>query len=756
VDSFVSLAIIAALVAFCITVVLPIASFIRALANDRALRALTRQLETLAGRVRALELRLDGGARAVASSPRVEPSPMPSEPVAESPFAMEASDVPRPSMPPLSPAAGARPVAADSLEARIGMRWMLYVGTATLVLGLAFFVKYAFDNQWITERLRVGLGAAAGLALVAAGRSFASRGYVLHGRVLEGGGFATLYVSTYAALNFYSLLSAPVAFGLLFAVSLAAGWEADRHRSLGLALAAVIGGFLAPFTIGMTTGGQVALFGYAALLVALTVALSRRHEWRGPIVAAYGLTIVTVLSWLGTRYRPADYLGTEAFLTLFCALFLLAARSIRAPDWRSRLSSALLLTAPVLYHVASLGLLYMHPAAFMVYLIAANLAALVIAGGESRGAVRLIVYVAVAWPFLLWVESHTARTWVLPGAVTLIAIYAMHLMAQIESSRRRQRTMGAADLALLHLNGLGLFAGGSMLIDRVAPGRSDVLAVVLAILNLALARALAGASSGASPHFLALGFAFIAVAIGLAVDGAWAAIGWAAEGAAVACIGLSSGRQWMRLGGVALLMLGVASLLTGDFLRTTAGFVPIVNARALSTAAIVGLLYVVAWLEARTPRSRGRPRELDAIMAVASLVSVAWLTAEVTSYWREHGGTAGSRFAADLSLSIVWALYAIGLVLAGIRTRYAPVRYFAIVLFALTLLKLFLRDLLQISGIYRIAGFVIVGLVLLAASLMYQRFRGRLAEDPIDAGPFDSPVATERDRLDPGGKGEGQ
>jgi uncharacterized membrane protein len=48
-------------------------------------------------------------------------------------------------------------------------------------------------------------------------------------------------------------------------------------------------------------------------------------------------------------------------------------------------------------------------------------------------------------------------------------------------------------------------------------------------------------------------------------------------------------------------------------------------------------------------------------------------------------------------------------------------------LFSLTLLKLFLSDLSQLAGIYRIAGFVAVGLILLAASLLYQKFRARLA-----------------------------
>ena len=44
-------------------------------------------------------------------------------------------------------------------------------------------------------------------------------------------------------------------------------------------------------------------------------------------------------------------------------------------------------------------------------------------------------------------------------------------------------------------------------------------------------------------------------------------------------------------------------------------------------------------------------------------------------------------------------------------------------LFGLTVLKVFLVDLSSLGGIYRILGFMGVGLVLLAVSFLYQRAR---------------------------------
>ena len=53
---------------------------------------------------------------------------------------------------------------STSLEDAIGGRLMLWVGAIVLVLGVAFFLKYAFDNEWITESMRVALGVLAGAA----------------------------------------------------------------------------------------------------------------------------------------------------------------------------------------------------------------------------------------------------------------------------------------------------------------------------------------------------------------------------------------------------------------------------------------------------------------------------------------------------------------------------------------------------------------------------------------------------------------
>ena len=72
-------------------------------------------------------------------------------------------------------------------------------------------------------------------------------------------------------------------------------------------------------------------------------------------------------------------------------------------------------------------------------------------------------------------------------------------------------------------------------------------------------------------------------------------------------------------------------------------------------------------------------------------------------------------------MSASWVMYAALLVLVGMRTKYVPIRYFAMALFGVSLLKIFLIDLARVGGIYRVIGFLVVGVILVLVSFLYQR-----------------------------------
>ena len=235
-----------------------------------------------------------------------EPAPAGEPAAAEIPAPLSAVDVPPRTVRPADvPPRTMRPVdvvaasATESFETRVGGRWLLYIGIATLLLGLAFFIKYAFDNQWLTETGRVVLGTLAGLVMAGGGLRLARRGYRLFGEVLAGGGIVALYLSSFAALNFYGLVSRPTAFGQMVIITAVGALMADRQRSQGLAFVALLGGFLTPFLVGGDQDAQVVLLTYDAFLLAGTIVLTRRHGWVLLCVASYVLTAITFAAWSG-------------------------------------------------------------------------------------------------------------------------------------------------------------------------------------------------------------------------------------------------------------------------------------------------------------------------------------------------------------------------------------------------------------------------------------------------------------------------
>ena len=476
---------------------------------------------------------------------------------------------------------------------------MLYVGVAALVIGIGFFVQHAFENEWITETMRVVIGAAAGGVLILAGTRFVRAGYALYGQVLSGGGFVALYLSTHAALNYDDLIGRTPAFVLMILITAVAAGLADRQSSLGLALTAVSGGFLTPFMVG-ETNAQFLLFGYAAILVAGTMYLARRRGWPILNLVSFLFTWITVASWAARFYTSAQYLSTELFLTLFCAMFLYILReNQRSSDRLAGPVTRILWSAPIFYHAGSFVILFTHNLAFLIYLIAVSLVGLLAAVRAGGRWPRLVLWAAVALPFYGWLWQHAATSWSVGGAVTLFAIYGMHLATQMKVTRREARPLHPADVVFTLMNGLGFYAALYVLIEPRYLALAGTAAGFTAVWNGVVFGVLRRMHRHAAPHYLALAFTLLAVAVAVELDGAWVTVGWAAEAAAIIWIGLHERRDWIRLGGVALLALAVARLPQLQLSPLPVAYGVLFNEQVAVAAFVIAVLYALAYVHVR-------------------------------------------------------------------------------------------------------------------------------------------------------------
>jgi hypothetical protein len=75
-----------------------------------------------------------------------------------------------------------------------------------------------------------------------------------------------------------------------------------------------------------------------------------------------------------------------------------------------------------------------------------------------------------------------------------------------------------------------------------------------------------------------------------------------------------------------------------------------------------------------------------------------------------------------LGLSILWGVYAVALIITGIARQVKHIRIFAISLFAVTLAKLFLYDMENLATIPKTILFVSIGIMLLVASFLYNKY----------------------------------
>lgn len=629
----------------------------------------------------------------------------------------------------------------EALERRIGGRLMLYAGMIVLLLGVSFFLIYAFENEWMSPAARVGLGGVLGFTLIVVGRRLAAGDYRAYGLFLSGGGIAVLYLSVYAALGFYGLLDRGPAFVLLVAITMLAAVLADREASLPLALMAVCGGFLTPFLVGGREDAQLTLFSYDALLVAATMYLARRRagspprglravgcrEWPWLNLVSLALTAFTVTGWAERFYTPDRYLATELFLTLYCAMFLAILReNVRSAHPDARVVSAALLLAPAAYHVASVVILFPHGVAFPVYLIAVTVVSVLLSIRFDVPVVRLITWIIVALPLSFWIEEHRSQSWIVGSVTTVIAIAVVHLLAQIRIARQGNE-LAIADVALIHGNGVGMFGGlFEAWLHVFQPWQMASTAAALAVVNGGVSAWMWRVNQSAALHWLGVALSLLAIAVAVQLDGPWALVMWAAEGAAAVWIASRTGREWVRAGGWILLGVAVVRWLRPDLQETSTAFVPLLNARALSGLFVIGVLYAIAWVQRgeRDAQRVARRRERAAVLVGASALTLMLISAEIVSYWQVRETTAPqAELARQVMLSAAWAAYAALLIVVGMRRHYAPIRYFAIVLFALTVGKVFIVDLGTLGGIYRVAGFLVVGSILLLVSFLYQRAR---------------------------------
>ena len=211
--------------------------------------------------------------------------------------------------------------AGYSMEYAVASTWLLRVGVVILVMGIGFFLTI-LDRQRLDCPDRSRGPGDPGRRGPARRRGYgcSARLYHLLGHGLIGGGIATLYFSIFAAFSFYHLIGPYPAFALMALITVAAGVMAVRFDSLLIAVLGIIGGYGTPVLLSTGEVNFVGLFSYMLLLGCGILGISLKKNWHLlnylGFVCTYGLFAASMRD-----YQPAEFWNVMPFLAGFFVLY---------------------------------------------------------------------------------------------------------------------------------------------------------------------------------------------------------------------------------------------------------------------------------------------------------------------------------------------------------------------------------------------------------------------------------------------------
>jgi uncharacterized membrane protein len=674
-----------------------------------------------------------------------------------------------------------------SMEYAIASQWLLRVGVLILVMGIGFFLKYSVENDLITEVGRVAIATITGLGLLIAGTRLLGRRYHVMGQGLLGAGLATLYFAVFAAANFYKLIDQPLAFGLMSLVTALAGFIAVRFNSILVAVLGILGGYGTPIMLSTGVVNFPGLFGYMLVLGVGVLAICFWKNW--PVVNYLSFACTQILFFMAMQdYEQILFWQVMPFAAAFFVLFSTMTFLYKVVNGeKSHLLDllALLLNAGIFYGVTYVlvepiygrvwvGAITLALAAFYTAHVFSFLnrklvdrelliSFMGLAAFFLTITIPLVLspgWVTASWAVqglvLLWLAGKLGSTFLRHVAYVVYALVLVRFgTIDLWESFGRTPQVGLTMPQYLRelLERIFMFgvpiasiAGASWLLSRQTATDGDLVEEENDTPDwLPRIRAVQAAA------LLVVGMLFVYLHLELNRT-----IGFFYAPARLMTLTL----LWLVLCGLAFvayvrrpneLTFTVLTLFVVSVLLKLAFFdLPSWNVnehllygsnysprdalpRLIDFAAVAGFLAAgYALLRGKSDPNRIAP--FFGFTALATLF--VYLTLEVNSFLYTYMN--GLRYG---GVSILWSLFALGLILAGIRRNTRILRYLGLGLFAIVAWKVLFVDLSRLDQLYRIVAFIVLGILVLCGSFLYLRFRESFV--PEDESSSNDPAAEE-------------
>jgi uncharacterized membrane protein len=472
--------------------------------------------------------------------------------------------------------------------------------------------------------------------------------------------------------------------------------------------------------------------GRVSIGIAFGIAMSLgglRYHQRGWRIFAQILTAGGIVLLYLSSYAAFGYYHLVGQKTAFAFLAILIAEAA---------ALSLVYNAPAIAIMALIGGLLtpvlLHSdrdqyRSFFTYLVILDAGALALL--KHWPGLASIAYYGTQLLFWIWYDEnyhHQKR-----GAVLIFqtAIFLLFLLAHLARELFRRDSATLEDALLLLVNPFVYFATAYHLLNPTHHDWMGAFAIIMALLYAGIAKLLLSRGVKSRREVLlliAVALTFVTIAIPIQLRSNWITIAWAVEGVAILWAGLEIQSVRLRAHAFALFALAFGKFLFWD---TPYGyrpaFIPIFNRYFLSSLAVIGCYIAAVYLFERRKLVKERvPKLVIALLAAFAfwlLISIETQTYFTGRAFVEKSleEAAHERWLGQMALSVLWASYAAALAAFGFLRSVAVIRWAALALFAVTIVKAMLVDIAQLQHLYRIIVFAVLGLLLLLVAWGYHK-----------------------------------
>ncbi|MEX6690541.1 DUF2339 domain-containing protein [Danxiaibacter flavus] len=659
------------------------------------------------------------------------------------------------------------------IEKFIGENLINKIGIAILVLGIAFFVKYAIDQDWINEIGRVCIGLLCGGILIALAHKL-SKNYRSFSSVLAGGGLAVFYFTIAFAFHQYHLFSQTVAFVIMVVITVFAVILSILYNRLELAVIATIGGFITPLLVSTGHGNYIVLFTYIAILNAGLIVLANYKQWRPLNFIAFFFTVILYAGWLinessSTLPRVGAFIFASIFYCMFIVMTLIyhVAKKgrLHAFDFIMLLSINLAYYAAGMYLLAGKTSTSEYKGLFTAGLGLINLAlsyAIFKRQNADRNFIYLLIGITLSFISLAAPVQLKGNYITLFWSAEIVVLYWLHQRSAIPLFKIASAIITVLTIISLVMDWMNVYGSGRIVpvITNKAFITGTVVASALFIVFLLLRKQIDTFYIRPVTNKTAQLFYVTAASIIVFLAGLFEVVDqYTQRYPDVSLTSIYVPLYIFAFAVVLYILFRRFNISTSNTLRIVVPgvllFIYLFNIPGVYdlektsltanqhkihfVAHIISVVFLCLIINnlIRHISADQEPykKSMRAITWVITLAIILVLSIEmqhlyVWLYYRGPGSIdVAERIFAKAGLSILLGISSFIIIWLGFRHHNKTLRVIALSIFGVTILKLFVNDLSNISPGGKIAAFILLGILLLSVSFMYQRLKKIILDD---------------------------